>query len=187
MAEKTALVRCCSLHTPRPQPPQVMPVTWSLCSTGLRYATSGTSVPGVVLSSVMATVSGRRSSRLAPFVGTLLSAVLAFQLTLAGGGILCLMPHDGAMSSMQPMQASSQMAAGLTLQRTGQGSPTDQPCDGQSQPAQCVTMTACAPSAIPVASAVARTTPRVPAVVVSAPTIVPLSQTSAPELPPPRA
>jgi len=88
---------------------------------------------------------------------------------------------------MQAMQSSSQAAAGLAQQRVNEKTPPNEPCDGQSQPAQCVTMAACAPSVLPVASAVAHTALRVPVVVVSAPTIVPLSQTPAPELPPPRA
>lgn len=101
--------------------------------------------------------------------------------------MLCLVPHRDGMESMQAMQNSSQPAAGLAQQRANEKTPPSEPCDGQGQPAQCVTMAACAPSVLPVASAVTRATPRVPVVVASAPTIVPLSQTTAPELPPPRA
>ena len=136
-------------------------------------------------------------TRLSSFVATLLSGVLTFQLALAGGGMLCLMPHGDSISSMQAMPTAMQTAmpsaSRVALQRQHRashgnaGTPADQSCDGHSQPAQCVTMAACAPSVIPVARAVAATMPRVPAVIVSAPVIVPLSQTSAPELPPPRA
>jgi hypothetical protein len=139
----------------------------------------------------------RRSTRLSSFVATLLSGVLTFQLALAGGGTLCLMPSGDGMPSMQTMQQTMPgalpAASRVVLhdrQHTGKGEagiPADQPCDGHGQPAQCVTMSACAPSVIPVARTVTLLPPRVPAVVASAPIIVPPSQTSAPELPPPRS
>jgi hypothetical protein len=140
--------------------------------------------------------STRRSMRLSSFVATLLSGVLTFQLALAGGGMLCLMPSGDGMPAMQTMQQAmpgALPAASRVLphgqQHAGKGeagAPADQPCDGHGQPVQCVTMAACAPSVVPVARAVTLMPPRVPAVVVSAPIIVPPSQTSAPELPPPR-
>lgn len=147
----------------------------------------------MVLSFLMIAVSRRHSTRLSTrlssFVATLLSGVLTFQLALAGGGMLCLMPSSDGISSMQAMPSASQVAL-HGQHRASQGNartPVDQPCDGHGQPAQCVTTAACAPSVIPAGRAVTLTMPRVPAVVVSAPVIVPLSQTSAPELPPPRA
>jgi hypothetical protein len=119
--------------------------------------------------------------------------VLTFQLALAGGGMLCLMPNADGMSSMQATPGAMPSASRVALrgqQRTSQGNAgtlADQPCDGHGQPVQCVTMTACAPSVIPVARAVTPALPRVPAAVAVAPVIVPPSQTPAPELPPPRA
>lgn len=136
----------------------------------------------------MITVSRRRSTRLSSLIATLLSGVLAFQLMLAGGGMLCLMPaHSDAMASMRAMQATSQVAAAPAPRLAQAGIPVDQPCDGRGQPAQCVTMAACAPGVLPAMTAVALAAPRISSAAVSTPETAPLSQTSAPELPPPRA
>jgi hypothetical protein len=135
----------------------------------------------------MATTSRNRSARLTSLVATLLSGVLALQLTLAGSGMLCLMPHHDGMSSMQAVAGAPLAVGRAAVQHVGTTIPASQPCgDEGGQPAQCVTMAACAPSVLPVASVVTLTAPRVPAAVVSAPTIAPHSETSAPELPPPR-
>ncbi len=141
----------------------------------------------MVLSSVMIAVPRSRLTRLSSFVGTLLTVVLAVQLTLAGSGLLCLTQYRDGMPSMQMAHSGSRVVAGLAQQPVDEKAPPSEPCDGQGQPTQCVTMAACAPSVLPVARVVTLTPPRVPVVVASGPTIVPLSQTTAPELPPPRA
>lgn len=107
-----------------------------------------------------------------PFVAVLLSGALAFQLLLAGGGVMCV--GGGAEAS----HASAASPA-----------PEDHvPCDQPpSAPRTCQTMAPCAPGfvfvALPPVDADVQGGPHI----VAAATPMPASRTVPPEPPPPRA
>lgn len=150
-----------------------------------RLRATGTSQPNQLRFGIMAVALRRRSTRLSSILATLLSGVMALQLLLAGGGMLCAMSQRDSMTGMQMGSRTATMSA---QQVTATGTSADQPCGGdQGVPPRCVSMAACAPSALPSAVPVASCALRVPSVVIAAPVAALFSHTSAPELPPPRA
>lgn len=167
----------------------LIPLVQRRSRTSERVRLTGTSQPNQLRFGIMAVAFRRRSTRRSSILATLLSGVMALQLLLGGGGMLCAMSQRDSMAGMQMgMRMASRTATVSAQHVTATGTSADQPCGGdQGVPPRCASMAACAPSAFLSAVPVAPCALRVPSVVIAAPTVALFSHTSAPELPPPRA
>jgi hypothetical protein len=128
-----------------------------------------------------------------PLVGALLSGALAFQLMLTGTGMLCVMPHDAAMASMEthtamgPKGDRSAAASNSQSETNRMPTPGRQPCDHPSMPAHCLALAACASSAIASARIAGPAMPDAASPAIVAFVAAPPTPSAPPELPPPRA
>lgn len=139
----------------------------------------------------------QRLRRLTAFLASLFYA----QLLWAGSGFACAMPagmsgavHAPAATAgmdmsggMAGMDAGMHMA-GTTSHESGE-SPSHHhaPCDSPSPLGDCESMTPCAPLALASVEELPRAPHTVPSSVTALAVLVPPSQVSPPELPPPRA
>ena len=124
----------------------------------------------------------------------MLSSVLAFQLLLVGTGATCVMldstapnsaramPTAGGMSGMEQAAAPSGGGARAPAQQRG-----DMPCERPMSPAACQAMAPCALAFVETGTARDDPMTVVPSGVRVLSVLAPLSRTTAPELPPPRA
>lgn len=115
-------------------------------------------------------------------VARALMPVLLLQLTLLGGGTVCPIGTMGPGGMKMAMAGTP--ATAVPAQRD-QHAPCDSP---HETPAACTTMAPCAPAAVlPAIAVTAESLPRIAAGVVAPALDTPVSRTTGPEPPPPRA
>ena len=108
-----------------------------------------------------------------------LAALFLLQLVFVGSGYVCAMPHAG--------DTGGQMA-GMAMHTDHHAPPDKQaPCRFPWAPDGCQSMAPCAPAALTSPTQVLSPAPQPVTIVPALTVLTPPSQTSPPELPPPRA
>ncbi|MGH7664808.1 MAG: hypothetical protein ACRENI_11005 [Gemmatimonadaceae bacterium] len=131
-----------------------------------------------------------------PRAVALVPGLIALQLSLLGGGSGFVCPMAGHDGSLRPDIAGSSAASVAEMEMPAQSatslggdssSPDETPCDHPTTTQSCQTMAPCGPVLVLAAEESSGMMPPVTSRVIDARVLTPPSQSTPPELPPPRA